>query len=129
MRLSLPHLVALGLSLAACGSSYTSTLPDGGRGSVNCPGDMPSVSMTVLGKAGAPAPAATVSATWLSYDISDSYVTDARGVAVLKAQFGPGIVRVRASLNDLSSQSAEITFAGGQCVNVVTPREVVLQLQ
>jgi hypothetical protein len=132
MRLALPAfvaVVALGVCLTGCGG-YSASLPDGGRGTVNCAGDMPSVPVTITDKAGLPAPDATVTAVFLSYDnITQSFITNARGVAVLKAQFGPGVVRITGSLNDLTTPAAEVTFAGGECVNAVSPRAVSLQLQ
>jgi len=126
MRVSL--LAALAV-FTACGS-YTASLPDGGRGLVNCPGSAPSVPVLVNDPLGAPAPTAKVTAVWLSYDqITQSFATDGRGIALVPSQFGPGIVRVTASLNDLSSGAAEITFSGGECVTAATPNNVVLQLK
>jgi hypothetical protein len=115
--------------LSGC-ESYTASLPDGGRGQVNCPGAEPTVPVTVFDRSGAPAPAATVTAVWLSYDeITLSFSTNARGVAVIPSQFGPGQVRVKASLNDLSSESGEVTFSGGDCVTAVTPNNLALNLK
>jgi hypothetical protein len=128
MRLSLPLFIAL--FLTACGNTYTASLPDGGRGRVTCTGDLPSVPVLVIGPAGEPAAGATVTATWLSYDdTTQSQVSDARGIALIAAQFGPGVVRVKATLNDLASPVAEVTFAGGECISAVTPSDVRLHLR
>ena len=97
---------------------------------MTCAGGVASVPVLVTGRAGEPAPGATVTATWRSYgDTTQSQVTDARGVTVIAAQFGPGIVRVKATLNDLASPAAEVTFAGGECISAVSPSDVHLQLR
>ncbi len=121
--------VVLLLVTASCGA-YTAKLPDGGRGQVTCAMAAPSVPVQVLDLFGAPAPDSTVLAVWTSYgDTTQTFTTDGRGVVVLTPQFGPGVVRVKASLNDLTSPPGQLTFSGGDCVTEVTPRDLILQLE
>jgi hypothetical protein len=117
------------VAATSCGT-YTASLPDGGRGQVNCAMAAPTVPVQVLDLFGAPAPESTVTAVWTSYDdTTQTFTTDGRGVVVLAPQFGPGVVRVKAMLNDLASPVGQLTFSGGDCVTAVTPRDLILQLK
>lgn len=119
--------LVLGLTLAGCGS-YNATLPDGGRGRVNCRDNDVKVPVTLLDKAGAPLSGAGVVATYVSTNEEEVFPTNGAGVAVVVDK-GPGIVRVVGQFNDLKSQTAELTFLGGECSSSVTPRALTLQLQ
>lgn len=119
--------LALGLTLAGC-SGYDATLPDGGRGRVNCRDNDVKVPVTLLDKAGAPLSGAGVVATYGSTNEEEVFPTNGAGVAVVVDK-GPGIVRVVGQFNDLKSQTAELTFIGGECSSSVTPRALTLQLQ
>lgn len=127
MRFVLPFLAAL--SLLGCGSPYTATLPDGGRGLVNCDTKALTVPVTVLDREGKPYPGAVVSVEYTSYAQSENLVADGRGIAVVADKYGPGSVRVQGNVNDLRSPVAEITFNGTDCSNYATPRSLTLQVQ
>ena len=126
MRFALP-LVAI-LVLAGC-PNYVPYLADGGRARVNCSTSMLGVPVTVLDRAGAPAPGAVIGLDFLSYSENENLIADERGVAVVKEKFGPGTIRVQGNVNDLRTQVAEIYFTGTDCSSSVTPRSLTLQLQ
>lgn len=125
MRFVFP-LVALALS--AC-PNYVPYLPDGGRARVNCGTSSLAVPITVLDRANDPAPGAVVSVDYLSYSESENLIADANGLALLKEKYGPGTVRVQGNVNDLRTQTAEISFVGTECSSSVSPRAVTLKLQ
>jgi len=126
MRLTLIAVHAL--AVTACGAS--NLLPDGGRAQLGCSGTSVTVPVKVLGLVGQPVSGASVTATWLAYDsLTQTLITDDRGVATVQAQLGPGVVRVAARSNSLSSRPADITFTGGACVDAATPRDVLLTLE
>lgn len=126
--LSLLAAVALASTLAACGARYDATLPDGGRGRVNCTDNDVKVPVTLLDKSGVPLNNAGVVATYTSLGEEDVITTGGDGVAIVTDR-GPGVVRVQGQFNDLRSPIAEITFTGGECSTAVSPRAVTLQLQ
>ena len=126
MRFTFP-LVAV-LCLAGC-PSFNPYLPDGGRARVNCDDSTLSVPVTVLDRAGAPAPMAVVSVDYSSYGESENLIADAQGKVLVKERFGPGIVKVQGNVNDLRTQQAELSFNGTECSSSVTPRSLTLQLQ
>lgn len=123
------ELLALSaLAAAACGAPPSAV--DGGRALLGCSQTPMTVPVTVLGLAGLPVSGAQVTATWLAYDgLTQTLVTDARGVAIVHAQLGPGVVRLRAMLNELRSEPGDLTFSGGTCVNAVSPQALTLNLE
>ena len=128
MRLS-PVLVAVALvtTLAGC-DRYEATLPDGGRGRVNCTDNNVKVPVTLLDRGGSPLANAGVVATYVSIGEEEVFTTGGDGVAIITDK-GPGIVRVQGQYNDLASPVGELTFTGGECSTAVTPRSITLQLQ
>ena len=56
-----------------------------------------------LDRLGEPAPNAVVSVEYTSYAQSENLIADTRGVAVVKDQHGPGLVRVQGNVNDLKT--------------------------
>ena len=126
MRFALP-LAAI-LLLAGC-PNYVPYLPDGGRARVNCNNDALNVPVTILDRAGDPAPEAVISLDYLSYSESENLIADGRGLAIVKEKYGPGTVRVQGNVNDLKTQIAEISFLGNECSSSVTPRALTLKLQ
>lgn len=126
MRFTLP-IVAM-LMLAGC-PNYVPYLPDGGRAKVNCDTTTLSVPVTVLDRAGDPAPMAVVSVDYLSYGESENLIADVNGRVLVKEKFGPGTIRVQGNVNDLRTQTGELNFTGTDCSTSVTPRSLTLQLQ
>ena len=126
MRFALPLIAAL--LLAGC-PNYVPYLADGGRARVNCNNNALSVPVTILDRAGDPAPQAVVSIEYMSYGESENLIADRNGLAVLKEKYGPGTVRVQGNVNDLRTQIAEVQFIGTECSSSVTPRSLTLQLQ
>lgn len=126
MRFALP-LTAI-LLLAGC-PNYVPYLPDGGRAQVNCAHSTMSVPVTILDRAGDPAPEAVISLDYLSYSESENLIADFRGLAVVKEKYGPGTVRVQGNVNDLRTPIAELQFIGTECASSVSPRSLTLQLQ
>jgi hypothetical protein len=126
MRFAFP-LVAI-LVLAGC-PNYVPYLPDGGRARVNCANSPLSVPVTVLDRAGNPAPQAIVAVDYLSYGESENLIADVNGKAIVQEKYGPGTVRVQGNVNDLRTQIAELSYAGTECSSSVTPRALTLQLQ
>lgn len=126
MRIAFP-LLTLAL-LAGC-SNYVPYLPDGGRARVNCTANALTVPVTVLDRAGDPAPQAVVSIDYLSYAESENLIADVNGKTLVGEKYGPGTVRVQGNVNDLRTQVAELQFAGTECSSSVTPRALTLQLQ
>lgn len=126
MRFALP-LTAI-LLLAGC-PNYVPYLPDGGRAQVNCDQSTVSVPVTILDRAGDPAPEAVISVDYLSYSESENVIADFRGVGVVKEKYGPGTVRVQGNVNDLRTPIAELQFVGTECSSGVSPRALTLQLQ
>ncbi|MDP1821948.1 MAG: hypothetical protein Q8L48_01855 [Archangium sp.] len=126
MRFALP-LAAI-LCLAGC-PNYVPYLPDGGRARVNCAASALGVPVTVLDRAGAPAPEAVVAIDYLSYAEAENLIADHRGVVIVKEKFGPGTIRVQGNVNDLRTQVGEIMFTGTECSSSVTPRALTLTLQ
>jgi hypothetical protein len=126
MRFALP-LAAI-LLLAGC-PNFVPYLPDGGRAQVNCAASPLGVPVTVLDRAGDPAPQAVVALDYLSYGESENLIADDRGVVIVKEKFGPGTIRVQGNVNDLRTQIAEVAFTGTTCSSSVTPRSLTLQLQ
>ncbi len=126
MRFTFP-LVAV-LCLAGC-PSYSPYLPDGGRARVNCTESTLSVPVTVLDRAGAPAPMAVVAVDYTSYGESENLIADANGKVIVHDKFGPGIVKVQGNVNDLRTQFGELNFNGTECSSSVTPHSLTLQLQ
>lgn len=124
---SLVAAFALASTLLAC-SGYDATLPDGGRGRVNCTDNTVKVPVTLLDKGGMPQAGAGVVATYLSINEEQVFETNGNGVAVVTDK-GPGIVRVQGQFNDLRTDIAELTFTGGECSNAVNPRSITLQLK
>lgn len=113
---------------ASCGG-YTASLPDGGRGRVNCNPSAISVPVTVLDRLGNPAPEAVVSVEYTSYAQSENIIADTRGVAVVKDQHGPGLVRVQGDVNAIKTNVGEFNFIGTECSESVSPRSLTLQLR
>jgi hypothetical protein len=126
MRFALP-LAAI-LFLAGC-PNYVPYLPDGGRARVNCTASELGVPVTVLDRAGDPAPQAVVSTDYLSYAESENLIADHRGIVIVKEKFGPGTIRVQGIVNDLRTQVGELNFTGTECSSSVTPRALTLTLQ
>lgn len=126
MRFTFP-LIAI-LSLSGC-PNYVPYLPDGGRAKVNCDASELSVPVTVLDRAGDPAPGAVVALDYLSYSESENLIADVNGRVVVKEKFGPGTIRVQGNVNDLRTQIGELNFTGTECSTSVTPRSLTLQLQ
>ena len=126
MRIVFPLTAAL--LLAGC-PNYTPYLPDGGHAKVNCATSEINVPVTVLDRLGNPAPEAVVSIDYLSYGESENLIADVNGRAVVKEKYGPGTVRVQGNVNDLRTQTAELSFIGTECSSSVTPRALTLQLQ
>ena len=127
MRFAL--LLSAALAVSACGSDYSATLPDGGRGLVNCDTRHLTVSVKVLDRGGNPAAGASVQANHLSAGQIETQLTGSSGIVTITDSYGPGTVRVKANLNDLNSQQADITFVGTDCSSYATPRSITLQLQ
>lgn len=123
-------LLALSLAsvLAGCGTSYDTSLPDGGRGQVTCSDVGVKAPVTVLDRSGAPQSNAGVVVTYVTAGEEVVLATNGNGVAIVLDK-GPGIVRVQGQINDLRTQTAEFTFIGGECSSSVTPRAATLQLQ
>ncbi|MFO0601290.1 MAG: hypothetical protein U0228_38625 [Myxococcaceae bacterium] len=121
-------LVSVGALSTGC-PNYVPYLPDGGRARVNCNNSALNVPVTVLDRAGMPAPMAVVEVEYLSYGESENLITDGRGIAVLKEQYGPGVVRLIANVNDLRSDAAEVTYTGTECSNAVSPRSLTLPVK
>lgn len=121
------QLSVYALTVTACGTS--SLLPDGGRAQLGCSIAAATVPVKVLGLSRLPVGGASVIASWLSYGVSQTLVTDDRGVALVRCELGPGVVRVRAILNDLHAGPADLTFATGDCVMAATPHELTLRLE
>jgi hypothetical protein len=119
--------LAFASALTGC-NAYDATLPDGGRGRVNCTDDAVKVPVTLLDRSGQPTSNGGVVATYLSTGEEVVFPTNGSGVAVVTDK-GPGIVRVVGQLNDLTTAPAELTFTGGECSNAVSPRSVTLQLK
>lgn len=109
--------------------NYVPYLPDGGRARVNCNNAALNVPITVLDRAGAPAPMAVVEVEYLSYGESENLIADDRGIVVLKEKYGPGVVRLIANVNDLRSDVAEVTYTGTECSSSVTPRSLTLPVK
>ncbi len=126
MRIVFPLTAAL--LLAGC-LNYTPYLPDGGRARVNCSASELGVPVAVLDRLGNPAPEAVVSIDYLSYGESENLIADVNGRTVVKEKYGPGTVRVQGNVNDLRTQTAELSFLGTECSSSVTPRALTLQLQ
>ncbi|MEW5737741.1 MAG: hypothetical protein AB1938_02385 [Myxococcota bacterium] len=120
-------VLSLASVFAGC-SGYDATLPDGGRGRVNCAEIGAKVPVTVLDKSGMPQYNAGVVVTYLATNEEVVLTTDGDGVVIVTDK-GPGIVRVQGQFNDLRTQTAEFTFIGGECSSSVTPRAATLQLQ
>ncbi|MFZ5445716.1 MAG: hypothetical protein ACOZQL_37330 [Myxococcota bacterium] len=127
MRFALP-LAAILLVTTGC-PNYQPYLPDGGRARVHCDTAELSVPVTILDRAGDPAPEAVVSIEYTSYGESENLIANAQGVALVKDKYGPGVVRVQGNVNDLRTDLAEITFVGGDCSTSVTPRSLTLKLR
>lgn len=126
MRFALPLIAAL--VLAGC-PNYVPYLADGGRARVNCNNSALSVPVTILDRAGDPAPEAVVAIEYLSYGESQNLIADSRGIALVREQYGPGTVRVQGNVNDLKTPIAEITYVGTECSSSVSPRALTLKLQ
>lgn len=126
MRFALP-LIAV-LVLAGC-PNYVPYLADGGRARVNCSNSALSVPVTILDRAGDPAPGAVVAIEYMSYGQSENLIADDRGVALVKEQYGPGTVRVQGNVNDLKTPIAELSYVGTDCASSVSPRSLTLKLQ
>jgi hypothetical protein len=128
MRFSLPLAVVLLVVSTGC-PNYVPYLPDGGRARVNCADSTIRVPVTVVDKAGAPVPQAVVALEYLSYGENENVIANERGVALVKEQYGPGVVRAQGFVNDLRTQFAEITFNGSVCSSSASPNALTLQLQ
>lgn len=126
MRFALPLIAAL--VLAGC-PNYVPYLPDGGRARVNCNNSALSVPVTILDRAGDPAPEAVVAIEYLSYGESENLIADARGIAIVHEKYGPGTVRVQGNVNDLKTPIAELSYVGNECSSSVSPRSLTLKLQ
>ena len=129
MRFALPLAAILLFVTTGC-PNYVPYLPDGGRAQVNCNSEAAlTVPVTILDRAGDPAPQAVVSLDYLSWSQSENLIADDRGLVLVKEKFGPGTVRVQGNVNDLRTQVAEIAFVGSDCSESVTPRSLTLKLQ
>lgn len=126
MRFALPLIAAL--VLTGC-PNYVPYLADGGRARVNCNNSALSVPVTILDRAGDPAPEAVIAIEYLSYGESENLIADGRGIALVQEKYGPGTVRVQGNVNDLRTPIAEITYVGNECSSSVSPRSVTLKLQ
>ena len=126
MRFALPLIAAL--VLAGC-PNYVPYLADGGRARVNCNNSALSVPVTILDRAGDPAPEAVIAIEYLSYGESENLIADSRGIAVVLEKYGPGTVRVQGNVNDLRTPIAEISYVGNECSSSVSPRSLTLKLQ
>ncbi len=126
MRFALPLIAAL--VLAGC-PNYVPYQADGGRARVNCNNNALSVPVTILDRAGDPAPQAVVSIEYMSYGESENLIADDRGIALLHEKYGPGTVRVQGNVNDLKTPIAEVYYVGSECSSSVSPRSVTLKLQ
>jgi hypothetical protein len=127
MRFALP-LAAILLVTTGC-PNYVPYLPDGGRAQVRCDDSTLSVPVTILDRAGDPAPEAIVSLEYTSYGESENLIANFQGVALVKEKYGPGIVRVQGNVNDLRTDVAELTFVGSTCSSGVSPRSLTLKLR
>jgi hypothetical protein len=126
MRLAL--LGSLSVAAAACG--IAPLLPDGGRSHFGCSDTEVSVPVKVVSASGQPAAGARIRAAWLSAGaLTQTLVTDQRGVATVRSPVGPGVVRVQAVVDGRSSSPADITFLGGDCVSSATPSQLTLALE
>jgi hypothetical protein len=126
MRFTFP-LVAV-LCFAGC-PSFSPYLPDGGRARVACNDAALTVPVTVLDRAGDPAPMAVVAVEYTSYGESENLIADVNGKVLVQDKFGPGTVKVQGNVNDLRTQFGELNFNGSDCSSSVTPRSLTLQLQ
>jgi len=126
MRFAFP-LTAF-LLLAGC-QNFVTYLPDGGHARATCDNSALGVPVTVLDRAGEPAPGAVIALDYLSYSASENLIADGSGLAVVREKYGPGTVRVQGNVNDLRTQVAEINFLGTDCSSSVDPRSLTLKLQ
>lgn len=121
-------LISVAVVVAGC-SGYQPYLPDGGRARVNCATSDIKVPVTILDRAGDPAPGAILEVEDTGTLEGENVIADDRGVALVQDKWGPAYLKVIANLNDLRSPPAYITYIGTDCSSGVTPRSLTLQVQ
>ncbi len=124
-----PLLLASLMSLGVGCSNIETSLADGGRTVIVCDNEPLTAAVLVHDRTDKPAPDAVVSVEYVNYAKTENVVADARGIALVKDKYGPGVVRVKASVNDLQTQTSELNFNGTECSVSVTPASLTLKLQ
>ncbi len=115
-------------AVAGCGwpSTYA---PDGGRNRVVCDTTVTTMPVHVLDTTGAPAPGVTVTATNSSDGRTSSAVSDGNGNVKISSGIGPGVVTIKGALNDLVTPEGQFTVTPSDCLDAVSPPNLVLQLK
>ena len=88
-----------------------------------------SVPVKVLDTTGAPSTQATVVATNSNDGRRETGTTNGAGVYRVTSDLGPGVITVRATLNDLATPVGQFTVTPGECTPSVSPNALVLQLK
>lgn len=114
--------------VTGCGwpSAY---LPDGGRNRVVCDREVITMPVKVLDAIGAPTSEATVVATNVNDGRNVTGTTDRAGIFKVSSELGPGVIQVKATLNDLATPEGQFTVTPAECTPVVSPNNLVLQLR
>ncbi len=121
-------VLVLAVVVTGCGWP-TSYLPDGGRARVVCDVTEVSVPVKVLDATGAPSTEATVVATNRNDGRKETGTTNSAGVYKVTSDLGPGVISVRATLNDLATPEGQFTVTPSECTPSVSPNALVLQLK
>ena len=85
--------------------------------------------MQVLDATGAPSTQATVVATNRNDGRKASSTTNGSGIYKVSSDLGPGVITVRATLNDLATPEGQFTVTPSDCTPSVSPNNLVLRLK